>query len=115
MSIKLAITALPAVWLCGCLARPNVLMFGDSSWLASRTEKQAERLQDWLAGVARLVVLELGAGKAIPTVRNQGERLTAPLVRINPRDFDVYNRRSVGSPVGALKRLRLLHEILATG
>ena len=42
-----------------------------------------------------VVVIEMGAGEAIPTVRNQGnrlERLGATLIRINPRDFHGSNR-----------------------
>lgn len=75
---------------CGALARPNVLMFGDGGWVAERTEAQEARWVAWLAQAPRpLVVIECGAGLAVPTVRAFGERLLARgagLVRINKRD-----------------------------
>ena len=42
-----------------------------------------------------VVVIEMGAGTAIPTVRDQGDGLEqagATLIRINPRDFHGSNR-----------------------
>lgn len=83
---------LPVCSSCGAVARPNILMFGDWSWLGERTARQEAELGDWLdrVGSSRLVVVELGAGTAVPTVRSTCERLAersgAPLVRINPRD-----------------------------
>lgn len=65
-------------------------MFGDWSWVADRTEAQEARWVAWLARAPRpLVVVECGAGLAVPTVRAFGERLLArgaALVRINKRD-----------------------------
>jgi len=88
---------LPRCPRCGSLARPNILMFGDGGWDGSRTEAQERAMEGWLAEVgsrrARLVVIECGAGLAVPTVRMVGERLVrasgATLVRINPRDGEV--------------------------
>jgi NAD-dependent SIR2 family protein deacetylase len=78
---------------CGAVSRPNILMFGDFSWLDGRTAAQRERLEEFLGDVAgrRLLVVELGAGTAIPTIRSTSERLgrgDARLVRINPREPD---------------------------
>jgi NAD-dependent SIR2 family protein deacetylase len=78
---------------CSELARPNILMFGDWSWLNGRTALQKDRFGAWLAQLAsqdaRLAVIELGAGTAIPTVRHTSEwalrQLSGALVRINPR------------------------------
>ncbi|HVU50401.1 MAG TPA: Sir2 family NAD-dependent protein deacetylase [Polyangia bacterium] len=85
---------LPACPRCGALARPNVLMFGDGSWIGDRTDEQQARLHAWLAELAaaraRLVVLELGAGTGVPTVRLASEAIArrpgATLVRVNPRE-----------------------------
>ena len=75
---------------CGALARPNVLMFGDGAWQESRATAQQTYLSNWLDGVDRLVVVELGAGTAIPSVRNFSHGLLtthgARLVRINSRE-----------------------------
>jgi NAD-dependent SIR2 family protein deacetylase len=86
---------LPACPRCGGLARPNVLMFGDGDWLSGRTDAQERRFMAWLAGLGGfegLVVVECGAGTAIPTVRHLGERLAAAgarLIRINVREPEV--------------------------
>lgn len=83
---------LPSCPECGGLARPNVLMFGDWGWIPARTHEQENDFRAWLAalGGRRLVVVECGAGSAVPTVRWQCEQAAsqpgARLVRINPRE-----------------------------
>ena len=85
---------LPSCPVCAGLARPNVLMFGDSDWEEARTRAQRSAFESWLADVkqhrGRLVIVECGAGTAVPTVRLLGEALArrqgATLVRINVRD-----------------------------
>nr|VFJ51785.1 MAG: NAD-dependent protein deacetylase, SIR2 family [Candidatus Kentron sp. FM]VFJ52222.1 MAG: NAD-dependent protein deacetylase, SIR2 family [Candidatus Kentron sp. FM]VFK09344.1 MAG: NAD-dependent protein deacetylase, SIR2 family [Candidatus Kentron sp. FM] len=83
---------LPACPRCQGLARPNVLMFNDADWLPARTLAQEARLQGWLSRIeaGRLVIIECGAGRAVPTVRVSCEamaaRFGARLVRINPRE-----------------------------
>ncbi|HEY9777082.1 MAG TPA: Sir2 family NAD-dependent protein deacetylase [Planktothrix sp.] len=79
---------------CGSAARPNVLMFADWSWIPSRTDKQQERLDRFLRECPQpMVIVELGAGRAVPTIRRTSECLAkkygAVLVRINPREPDV--------------------------
>jgi NAD-dependent SIR2 family protein deacetylase len=75
---------------CGALARPAILMFGDGSWVDRRTVAQEARLQRWLDGATRIVVIEIGAGTAIPSVRDFSHQLLiehgARLVRINPAE-----------------------------
>ncbi|WP_242361558.1 Sir2 family NAD-dependent protein deacetylase [Anaeromyxobacter sp. SG17] len=86
---------IPRCLRCRGVARPNILMFGDGAWLSSRTDAQADRFEAWLdeRGEARLVILELGAGTAVPTIRWHSERLGArpgaTLVRVNPREPEV--------------------------
>ncbi len=92
-----ALPPLPVCPNCGELARPNVLMFGDWSWHQARTEAQEVRLRTWLHGLqrgrAKVAVVEIGAGTAIPSVRHQSESvahdLDAALIRINPREAEV--------------------------
>ena len=79
---------------CRAVARPNILMFGDGAWISSRTDAQHGRFQDWLSdqGGEGLVVVELGAGSAIPTIRFTSERLGrggATVVRVNPREPEI--------------------------
>ncbi len=94
-STMLAADPLPKCPHCGALARPNILMFGDWSWLSYRSDLQEKRMYDWLDSLKgkKLVIIEIGAGKAVPTVRYQSEsssiRRNAKLIRINPRESDV--------------------------
>jgi NAD-dependent SIR2 family protein deacetylase len=94
---------------CGGLARPNILMFNDSGWLEARAEAQAARLEKWLTSVRRPVVVELGAGTAIPSVRHFSQRIVqrlgGRLVRINPRECEVPTRLDVGLATGAYQAL----------
>lgn len=101
-------SALPRCPQCGALLRPNILMFDDYAWLSSRTDYQIERMREWLSCVDNLAIIEIGAGSAIPTVRNVGEQLQQPIIRINPRDYQVRNRRCVGLPVSALEGLNMI-------
>jgi NAD-dependent SIR2 family protein deacetylase len=104
--------ALPACPHCGALARPNVLMFGDGAWVDGRTEAQYARLSGWLAQVERLVVIEIGAGTDVPSVRRMCESRGAPLIRINPREPQVAFAGDVGIAAGALDALRGLGDCL---
>ena len=112
---------LPRCPACGALARPNVLMFGDDGWLGGRTDAQYERLEAWLAAVPErpgaLVVVECGAGKAVPTVRSFGERSAraheAVLIRINPREAEG-PRGTVSIDDGALAALSAIAGLLTS-
>ena len=87
-----AMGPMPACPACGGLARPNVLMFGDGGFDPVLTDAQERRFATFLADTAggRLVVVEVGAGTAVPTIRRIGQFLVhqhgATLVRINPRE-----------------------------
>ncbi len=75
---------------CGGVARPNVLMFDDWSWVSARTVRQERLFSDFIASRGRrgLVVVEIGAGTAIPTIRRMseelGRRCGAAVIRVNP-------------------------------
>ncbi|WP_198314470.1 WYL domain-containing protein [Chitinibacter sp. GC72] len=86
---------LPLCPQCGALMRPNILMFGDWEWLGQRSDEQRQRLNHWLEKPQRLVIIELGAGTTIATVRRAGERLLnrdevefSTLIRINPTESE---------------------------
>ena len=87
-------------------------MFGDFSWIEDRTSRQEERLAAWLEGVDsdKLVVIELGAGTAIPTVRWQCEQ-QGRLIRINPSDPEA-PEGAISIPLGALEALSLIEALL---
>jgi NAD-dependent SIR2 family protein deacetylase len=97
---------LPACPSCGGLARPNILLFGDGGWDESRSFAQEQRLGRWLREVQgkRVVVVECGAGTAIPTVRHfcegMADRLNGRLIRINLRESHV-PKGHIGLALGA--------------
>jgi NAD-dependent SIR2 family protein deacetylase len=93
---------------CSEMARPNVLMFGDWSWVPMHQQQQEQHLQAWLARCSRPVIIEIGAGTAIPTLRRFADRLGAPLIRINPNpeEAGVALARDVSMSLGALQGLR---------
>lgn len=97
---------------CGGLARPNILMFGDWSWRGERSELQRAKLDHWLRGVERLVIVELGAGLAVPTVRWFCESFGMPLIRINPAYPEAGSARAVGIPLGAREALAAIEATL---
>jgi len=87
---------------CNARARPNILMFDDGNWISNSEHRRAynrwwkkhrKRMKD--NKQLKLVVLEIGAGVRIPTVRENSEKLMkklpmgqARLIRINP-DFEL--------------------------
>ena len=107
---------LPTCPTCGKLARPNILMFSDGSWIADRSEAQRRRFQQWLAGVDsvgdQMVVVEIGAGTSLPSIRRLSERIAghfgAPLIRINPRESQCGLTKSVSLPMAGLEALTQL-------
>lgn len=105
-----ATSNLPVCPACGLLARPNILMFGDWSWISQRSEQQHSKLKSWLARLidnqAKLVVIEIGAGEVVATVRETSESIVengkATLIRINPRNYEVPTGQ-ISIPMGALE------------
>jgi hypothetical protein len=93
-------------------------MFNDGDWIPHRTQGQGDRLHRWLEGLSRsgaaLAVVEMGAGKAVATVRMASESAArggkATLIRINPRDYDV-PAGHIAIPCGAEEGI---HRILDT-
>ncbi|HJV76101.1 MAG TPA: Sir2 family NAD-dependent protein deacetylase [Noviherbaspirillum sp.] len=96
---------LPQCPRCRALARPNILMFNDWAWLSSRADAQLLRFDLWHKQVQRMVVIELGAGIDLPTIRRKGEGMRVPMIRINPTDATVHGAESVGVEIGALEAL----------
>ena len=98
---------------CAGMARPNILMFGDWNWCEARSEAQHTRLAAWRRRVERLLVIELGAGTAVPTVRRFGASLGGLLIRINPDEPQLEGARGVALPENALPALQGIAAALA--
>jgi len=108
---------LPSCPRCGGLARPNILMFGDWGWDEARQREQSRRLRAWRRELEgqRIVVVELGAGGAIPTVRSYcqrtGQTPGCTLIRINPREPGV-PAGQIGLALGAKVALERIDALL---
>ena len=102
---------------CKRVARPNILMFGDYSWLHQRTSNQEDNFDAFLEQNhnGQLVVVEMGAGSAIPTIRNLSERLGQQqknkVVRINPREAHI-EAPHLAFPCGAVAALSEIDKVL---
>ena len=102
---------------CRGVARPNILMFGDGGWVGHRAQAQRGRLERFLDehDDRRLLVVELGAGTAVPTIRFTSERLgrrgDARVVRVNPREPEIESPH-LSLPVGALQGLQGIQRAL---
>lgn len=107
---------LPTCKVCGLVARPNILMFGDFSWVPGQTEFQYQRYHDWIGATddQPLVVIEIGAGTAVPTVRYECERRAsrsnATLVRINPREG--FGRDAISIELGGLDAVNAISQLM---
>ncbi len=110
---------LPTCPHCGGLARPNILMFGDWLWLSNRSSQQNSVYHDWLGNLnrtkVRFVVIEAGAGNAVPTVRMQSEsvyhKYNADFIRINPRDYDAPHG-AISIPMGTKDALEAIESYM---
>ncbi|MEI8157097.1 MAG: hypothetical protein WCH60_09540 [Burkholderiales bacterium] len=69
-------------------------------------------MNNWLSGLQCPVVVEIGAGTAIPSVRHFSHHIIhafgGRLVRINPREFSVPTPFDVGLPSGAVHALEAI-------
>ncbi len=106
------LSPLPRCPHCGRIARPNILMFNDYGWIEDRSERQLARLNEWVGSASKLAIVELGAGKAIPTVRRFGERFGRRVVRINPQEFAIASHLGIGISGGALEVLSAIDAAL---
>lgn len=106
--------ALPKCPHCNSIARPNVLMFGDSSWISTLSDKQEDNFYKWLhqQQSGSFVILEIGAGTSVPTVRNRSDYFTnkykVPLIRINTSEPFTDKGLSIALP--AKEAIQLIDE-----
>ena len=105
---------IPVCKSCGDIARPNILMFGDWHWNEKRAATQEAKYNKWIKQnrLKKLVVIELGAGITIATVKVQGQHIAKhynkKLIRINPRDFAVDSNYGYSIALGAKEGLELI-------
>ncbi|MCH7392302.1 SIR2 family NAD-dependent protein deacylase [Acinetobacter dispersus] len=102
---------LPLCPSCGNLARPNILMFDDYAWLSQRQKQQKQCLDAFLQIHHQPLVIEIGAGTAIPTVRYFSERFAPNLIRINPREFELSSQGGIALTTNAEIAVRSIYKI----
>lgn len=104
---------------CGGLARPNILMFGDWMWIDRRSNEQGIRFDNWLNEIkkanGKITIIEIGAGRSVPTVRFKSQRIAGKtngtLIRINPREFEVLEGH-IGISTGAAEGINALMNLM---
>lgn len=116
--MPLAVDPPPRCPRCGGTTRPNVLLFYDFWWLSARMNARRDAMDEWLAGLpddARVVVIELGAGVAVPSVRVCGEQIARSrggrLIRINPKESQC---EDLSISLGALEALESLDRLISS-
>lgn len=102
---------------CGKTARPNILMFFDYDFNPTITEYQYALYKHFIDKNKhkKATIIEIGAGKTIPTIRALGESLATRMkkshfIRINPMDYDVskYIANMYSLNMGGLAGLEVL-------
>ncbi len=109
---------LPECPYCHSLARPNILMFGDwNVWNSKRFNLQIARYNTWIKKnkSAKIVIIEIGAGTAIPTIRYEGEKIAKQLmntafIRINPDEWMINAKikTAIELPLGGKEGLKMI-------
>jgi NAD-dependent SIR2 family protein deacetylase len=92
-------------------------MFSDWGWIQERTAKQRENLDRWMEqhNSSKLLVLEFGAGKSVPTVRMTCEEIArsnkGKLIRVNLREADSSSIEIIPIELTAKEAIQRMSEI----
>lgn len=106
-SYELRLDHLPRCPNCGGHCRPNILLFGDWFWISIRSVHQQLRFQKWSSEIKaskkKIVALEIGAGKTIPSIRKASETFAkeCPLIRVNTMDYEIKAANHLSIQMGA--------------
>ena len=101
---------LPTCQKCGKLLRPNILMFDDWQWNSKRYNEQKINYKHWLNNAEKRVIIEIGAGTSIPSIRNHSENIKGTLIRINPRAPETNKKNSISLDLGGLCAIKLIYD-----
>jgi NAD-dependent SIR2 family protein deacetylase len=116
------LVAQPQLPLCPCcyaVARPNTLMLNDYWCLSERVDAQEVRFKQWKDNLdasssrlkQKILVIEIGVGTEIPTVRHLAESMNTDIIRINPKESQgAGNVLSI--PAGGLEILQEIDNVI---
>lgn len=106
------LSSLPCCKYCDGFARPNIKMFDDPHWNSERSNSQKLRQKKWLNSADHPVIIEIGAGTDIETVRHFTHQISmfdgGHIVRINPTDCKTRSKKDIGLAGGALEILQAI-------
>jgi len=103
---------------CGKMARPNIYMFRDNTFLPDRDNEQKQRFNEFLEQNKgkSIVVFEIGSGPHVQSIRKNtrmlGLKYNAKIVRINPKDSKI-RKPHIGIGRGALEALTKIDSFLS--
>ena len=86
-------------------------MFNDYAWVSQRHTQQARRLEFFLEAHNQSIVIEIGAGTGIPTVRYFSERFAPNLIRINPREHALPSKGGIALATNAEMGIQSIYQI----
>lgn len=104
------LSALPRCPRCDNVARPNILMLNDDDWNDYAVRRRRMRLEAWLLRVDQVVVVELGADRTVPVVRNMSEQSGHRIIRVNMNEWEIDSPRGISRCGRSLELLRALDE-----
>lgn len=99
------------------LARPNVYMFRDGTYIKTRSEKQKNNFEQFLERNKgkNILVFEIGSGPHVQTIRMKTRMLKtkygAKIIRINPKNYSI-KTPNIGIAKGALESLKCIDNFL---
>lgn len=114
---KMRVARVPLCPKCDEISRPNILMFNDASWVPDRKNSQLLCFRKFKQSNIgkRVVVIELGAGKSISTIRSISEELgndeKTSVIRVNPREPEI-DAPHISIQSGALSALKMIDKLL---
>lgn len=95
---------------CGAMARPNVYMFRDGTYIAKRSKNQDTRFEEFMSHHKneKFIVFEIGSGPHVQSIRKKTRNIrinhNAFVVRINPKNAKI-KPPHIAIDTGALEAL----------
>jgi NAD-dependent SIR2 family protein deacetylase len=107
-----SLDSIPHCHKCGSIMRPMVMLFNDSYFYPKFTTLQSINYINWSSNKKNVLGIEIGAGLAVPSIRNFSHEHTARLIRINPHDHTINRKQDVSIKVTALTGIDTIFKLL---